>query len=97
MRTQVELLRLDIEALDAAVAAFAKRTKVDDISPVKGAKQPGNTYDRTLLVETYSQGLTGMSFSADVIDVIQKLSVNCRLCGFSRTSISLQQKEVILF
>lgn len=80
LRTQVELLRLDIEAFGAAVASYLDRRKDrTDLSPIKGAKQPGNIFDRTLLVEAFSQGLSGnfackASLSAQAKDKIKKIS-----------------------
>lgn len=62
LRLQVELLRLDIQAFGAALREFGLKRQSNDASPVRGCKQPGNVYDRTLLVETYSKGVLGESF-----------------------------------
>ena len=59
LRAEVELLRLTIQAFGAALAEFRSRQKSQDLAPVKGAQQPGNEYDRTLIIETFSKGVAG--------------------------------------
>ena len=75
LRAEVELLRLTIQAFGAALAEFRSRQKLQDLAPVKGAQQPGNEYDRTLIIETFSKGVPGATQCMSPLRRVQELAV----------------------
>lgn len=55
----VERIREEVQAFSVAIKDFAGKGHATDPTEVKGAEQPGNKFNRTLLLEAFSKGSTG--------------------------------------
>lgn len=58
-RVRVDALRRDIQAMGAALTEYMEQRSKGDLAAVRGARQPGNLFDRQLLLEVFSRDLDG--------------------------------------
>lgn len=55
LRQTVEGVRLEVQAMGAAIAEFALQGHAAAASPLKGTEQPGNKFNRVLLLAAFSK------------------------------------------
>lgn len=55
----VERIRQEVRAFGAAIAEFAAQGKKSGVREIRGAEQPGNKFNRTILIEAFSEDTDG--------------------------------------